>query len=157
MAHGDTNKAKLTAVFEKRINELEASARSQAQQFRYFNVYRKWHTPNELSNANLYDTPGMSSPTWDRNEINQIYSNDVLLGPGKDGGTTSGTTAMKLQCDFLAAEERAWRLRHINLVRAACLAHGRIYGHGSRGPSIFSTLKNMIEEYIQAGASPDAL
>jgi hypothetical protein len=152
MAHGKADKAKLTDKFIKRIDELKEMANTQADQFRKFDAFRKWHTPEDLKDANLYDTPGMSSPTWDRNEINQIYSNDVLAGPGK-GGTTGGQIAMKLQCDFLAAEERAWRLRHINLVRAACLSHGRIKRHGNSKMSVFEQLKNLIDTYIQASAS----
>lgn len=153
MAHGDNSKAKLADVFTKRIDELKKAADTQADQFRKFDVLRKWHTPDSLKTANLYDTPGMSSPAWDRNEINQIYSNEVLGGPGKNGGCTGGAVAMKLQCDFLAAEERAWRLRHINLARAACMAHGRLKKHGDSEYSIFEQLKKMIDAYIQAGAS----
>lgn len=153
MAHGDASKAKLTAVFEKRINELEAAARTQAEQFRTFNTWRKWHTPTELNNANLYDTPGMSSPTWDRNEINQIYSNDVMGGSADKGGCSGGAIAMTLQCDFLAAEERAWRARHMSPVRAACHAHGRIKAHGISGKSNFSVLKKLIDSYILASTS----
>lgn len=153
MAHGDASKAKLAKKFTERVDELIESSNTQADQFRKFDVFRKWHTPKALENANLYDTPGMSSPTWDRNEINQIYSNDVLGGSGKKGGTTGGAIAMKLQCDFLAAEERAWRLRHVNLVRAACLAHGRIKKHGDKEFSVFEQLKNLVDSYIQASAS----
>lgn len=149
MAHGTSGKARLAEVFKKRITDLEVAAKSQADQFRFFNSYRLWSTPPDLKKANLYDTPGMSSPSWDRNEINQIYA-DVLSGSGKDGGCGGGQIAMKLQCDFLAAEERAWRMRHINPVRAACLAHGRLSGHGTKNPTIFSTLKKAVEDYIQA-------
>lgn len=154
MAHGTTSKARLTSVFTQRIQDLERAAESMAKQFRKFDEFRKWHTPDALKEANLYDTPGMSSPTWDRNEINQTYSNDVLGGSGKDGGCTSGQVVMKLQCDFLAAEERAWRARHVNPVRAACLAHGRLYAHsGAKGTSVFSVLKNMLDKYLEAGAT----
>ncbi len=153
MAHGDSGKAKVTDVFKKRINELRESASTQAQQWRYWQVYRKWATPEDLKDANLYDTPGMHSPSWNRNEINEIYSNAVSAGPGKEGGTGSGYIAMKLQCDFLAAEERAWRLRHANLVRVQAAAHGRLKGHGTAKVSVFDVLLDTVDKWIQSGAA----
>jgi hypothetical protein len=152
MAHGDSSKAKVTDVFKKRLNELRDSAGTQARQFRYFTTYREWCTPKDLKNANLYDTPGMHSPTWNRNEINQIYSQEVVAAPGENG-CSGGTVAMKLQCDFLAAEERAWRLRHVNLVRAQAAAHGRLKGHGTPEVSIFDKLLEAVESWIQSSAA----
>lgn len=153
MAHGDSSKAKVTDVFKKRINELRDMAATQSRQWRYWEVYRKWHTPDDLKEANLYDTPGMHSPTWNRNEINEIYSNQVCAGPGKEGGCNSGYVAMKLQCDFLAVEERAWRLRHVNLVRAQAAAHGRLKGHGTPALSVFDVLLSAVEKWVQSGAA----
>jgi hypothetical protein len=155
MAHGDAGKAKVTDVFRKRLEELREKAATQARQFRYFYSYREWSTPKDLKDANLYDTPGMHSPTWNRNEINQIYSNSVQAGPGKEGGCNSGLIAMKLQCDFLAAEERAWRLRHVNLVRAQAAAHGRLKGQGTPEVSVFDVLLTAVENWIQSGTATD--
>lgn len=143
-----TPKGEITPVFSDRIKELEEIAKKQAESFRYQLQFRPWHTPESLKNANLYDTPGMHSPAWNRNKINEIYSTKVFT---QDGGTSGDIIAMKLQCDFLAAEERAWRMRHASIVRCACVAHGRLHGHGSRNPSIFKALREMVDSYIQAG------
>lgn len=151
MAHGDASKARVAGVFSTRVNELRDKAAQQSRQFKSFYTWREWSTPNALKEANLYDTPGMHSPTWNRNEINEIYSTQVMGGPGETGGCGSGSIAMKLQCDFLASEERAWRLRHVNPVRAACAAHGRMRGHGLPAVSPFDVLLTAVEKWIAAG------
>lgn len=145
MAHGDPSKAKIEDKFNKRIDELEKIAREQAQSFRKQDSRRPTHTPEDLKNANLWDVPGLHEPTWNRNKINEIYA-ELLAGYGTKGGCVGGLAEMKMQCDFLAAEERAFRLRHASMVRAACVAHGRLDGHGIAGKSIFSRIRNTAKK-----------
>jgi hypothetical protein len=152
MAHG-TTKGTVTGVFKQRIEDLEEKAQKMSEKFRYQEGPRPWHTPKELDGIDLLLVPGMHNPAWDRYEINSIYSNSVLAGPGKQGGTVGDLIAMKWQNDFLAAEERAWRMRHMSLIRGACLMHSRLDGHAQKNKSIFSTLKEAVENYIQAGSS----
>lgn len=144
MAHGDPGKAKLDSKFDERITELEETARGQADNFRRQNTPRPPHTPKDLKEANLWDVPGMHEPTWNRNKINETYAELVANG-GAESGTAGGLAQMKIQCDFLAAEERAFRLRHASMVRAACVAHGRLDGHGKAGLSMFSRIRNLVK------------
>jgi len=143
MAHGDPGKSKVAANFKKRIEELTEKAKKQSDSFRYFNDRRDWHTPEDMKDANLLDIPGLHEPAWNRNEINQVYA-DVVSQPGKDGGTSGGLVQMKTQCDFMAVEERGWRLRHASLVRSACMAHGRMNLHSHETRSAFVRLMNVV-------------
>lgn len=150
MAHG-SSKGKLDANFTKRINELEARAQDMAETFRYAGGWRSWHTPDDLNGRDLLDVPALHNPCWDRNSINEIYSASVLAGPGKSGGTSGDLIAMKWQADFMAAEERAFRMRHASLARCAALMHGRIKGHGTAGSGVFSFFKQAVENSINVG------
>ncbi|NDD52304.1 hypothetical protein EBZ39_00230 [bacterium] len=149
MAHG-TPKGKIDAVFEKRIKDLEKSARSTADTYKSgYTQYRKWATPEGVSN--LWHVPSLHMPTWDRFEINKLYSADILNGDPQSGGTCADLIAMKLQNDFLASEERAFRLRHASYTRCGAMAHGRFDGQGKEGESSFSFIKDSIKEILEAG------
>jgi hypothetical protein len=155
MAHG-TSKGQVDANFSKRIASLEARAGQQATMFKTTSSYRPWNMPDELQDRDILDVPALHSPCWDRNNINSIYSEQVLAGPGKKGGTSGDLIAMKWQADFMAAEERAFRLRHASLPRCASLMHGRLDGHSREGISVFSFLKQGVQNYIDAGRAHGA-
>ena len=143
MAHGDPSKSKTTEVFNKRIDELEEIAQKQSQSFRNSAKSRPANIPSGLKTANLGDVPTLHEPAWNRNEINQIYA-ELVADVGKKGGTVGGLVQMKMQCDFLAVEERAFRLRHASMIRAACVSHGRLDGHSQKQASVFSQLRNTV-------------
>lgn len=149
MAHG-TSKGVIDGKFEARVKDLEKKAQKSAEHFRNYDSFREWYTPDEVKEP--LDVPKLHDPVWDRNNINQKYSVDILAGPGKAGGTVGDLIAMKWQADFMATEERAFRTRHASLVRCASLAHGRLHGHGQSGKSIFSFLKDAAQTHIDAGA-----
>lgn len=149
MAHGKT-KGKVDPKFSDRISDLETKAQKMAEHFRQYSGYRDWHTPKDVEDP--MDVPSIHNPTWDRNNINQTYSVDVLAGSGPAGGTVGDLIAMKWQADFMAAEERAFRTRHASLARCASLAHGRLSGHGKTGLSIFSIIKTAVQTHIDAGS-----
>ena len=136
MAHGKPGQAPTSSKFAERITELEDTARGQAASFRWQNQSRPTHTPKALKSANLWDVPGLHEPTWNRDELNKSYADLIENGTGTDGAAAR----VKIQCDFLATEERAFRLRHASLVRAACVAHGRLDAHGVADWSIFSQI-----------------
>jgi hypothetical protein len=144
-----TSKGKLDGAFETRISELESKAKKIAEQFRNYNTYREWHVPPTMKDP--LDVPSLHDPAWDRNNINQTYSVDVLAGVGSEGGTVGDLIAMKWQADFMATEERAFRTRHASMIRCAAHAHGRFNGHGTSGKSVFSFLKDAVQAHIDAG------
>lgn len=143
-----TPKGKVDSKFEDRISDLETQAQKISQAFKEVSRPRPWHTPEKMKDRDLLHVPSLHNPCWDRNDINKTYSEDVLKAPGKEGGTVGDLIAMKWQADFMAAEERAFRLRHATLVRCACVAHGRLDGHGQQGKGIFSFFKNAVQSHI---------
>lgn len=150
MAHG-TSKGQVDDKFTKRVNELEELARQMSEQFKTWEGIRPWHTPKDLTDRDLLDVPALHNPCWDRNNINQIYSEKILAGPGKQGGTSGDLIAMKWQADFMATEERAFRMRHASLARCAALMHGRLDGHGKEQVGVFSFFKQAVQNHINIG------
>jgi hypothetical protein len=152
MANGES-RGQVDEKFTKRINDLEDIAQKMSEQFKDWQHFRPWHTPKELVDAerDLLDVPSLHTPCWDRNSINQLYSEKILAGPGKEGGTTGDLIAMKWQADFMATEERAFRLRHASLPRCAALMHGRLDGHGQKKISVFSSFAGSVKTSIDTG------
>lgn len=150
MGHG-TTRGKLDGKFVDRIKDLERYARMAAEAFRNNSTYRPWARPPGYETRDMSDIPGLHEPAWNRNDINRTYSESVLLGVGGGSGTSGDLIAMKWQADFMATEERAFRTRHAS--RARCLAHmhGRLDGHGKEGKSIFSFLRDGVQNAINLG------
>jgi hypothetical protein len=155
MAHGKS-KGSVTGVYTKRVEDLMKKAERMSQAFRYINDFRPWHTPEELLDKDMLLVPGMHNPAWSRNEPNTIYCENVMGGANSDGGNAGDTIAMKLQIDFLAVEERAWRMRHMSLIRGACLAHGRMHGHSNAPQGVFKRAERVVKDYIKAGKAMEA-
>ena len=145
------SKGQLDSKFVARINQLEDAAKQMTLSFSTMDGARPWHTPDELKTKELLDVPGLHEPSWNRNEINRIYSSEVLAGPGKKGGTTGDLIAMKWQADFMATEERAFRTRHASFARCISFMHGRLDGHSKAKVSVFSFLKDGVNTYIKSG------
>jgi hypothetical protein len=146
------SRGQVDGKFQARIDQLEERAKKMAEVFKdYMTNWRPWHTPDEIKTKELLDVPGMSFPSWDRNNINQIYSDSVFAGPEKQGGTTGDLIAMKWQADFMAVEERAWRTRHASYARCMAFMHGRLNGHGKQKVSVFSFFKDNVQTHIDAG------
>lgn len=157
MAHGKSL-GKVDDKFKDRISDLEEYARDAAEQFKDWARPRSWAVPKVMISAqrDLLDVPGLHQPAWDRNKINEQYSEEALKGPGIMGGTVGDLIALKWQADFMAAEERAFRLRHATPARCAALMHGRLDGHGKQSFGIFSFLKDGVQEYIDLGKAHGA-
>lgn len=157
MAHG-VPKGNVSGVYSNRVDDLKDKAERISRAFRRFEEFRPWHTPDSLKDKDLLLVPGMHNPAWARNEPNITYCESVLAGPNSSGGTTADLIAMKLQIDFLAEEERAWRVRHMSLIRGACLAHGRLDGHSKpeEARGVFTRARKAIKDYIAAGGAMTA-
>jgi len=157
MGHG-ASKGFVDETFSARINELEQGARALAEQFRKLDKQRPWMIPQVFATdeRDVLDVPALDEPAWNRNEINRAYSEDLLAGAGKDGGTVGDLAGMKWQADFMAVEERAFRLRHASYARCASLMHGRLDGHGKENTGIFSFLRDGVESLIAAGRAHGA-
>lgn len=147
MAHGKT-KGTIYAKFAARVAELESVAEKMSKQFRNGSALRPWHVPKD--NKSTLDVPTMHMPAWDRFEINRAYSEDLLSGPA-NGGTCGDLLAAKIQADFMAVEERAYRTRHASYVRSAAHAHGQLAGHGQKDRSIFAFIRDSLKMIIKRG------
>jgi hypothetical protein len=142
-------KATVDSKFEKRIEELEKKAKNFSEHFKNHTKFREWHMPKEVKDP--LDVPSLDNPTWDRNNINQKYSQEIVGQFRDQAGSMGDAMAMKWQADFMAVEERAFRTRHASMIRCASLAHGRLDGHGKPKKSVFSFLKDGVETVIEHG------
>jgi hypothetical protein len=150
MAHGQT-KGKVDPQFQKRILDLETKAREQSEQFRRQSTPRPWHTPETMKNTDLLDVPNLHEPAWNRDKLNERYSSEILTEDPESRGTQGDIIATKMQIDFMAEEERAWRLRHATPARCAAVAHGRLSGHGIANQGVFSRLEKTVDKFLIVG------
>jgi len=145
-----TAKGEVDSKFEDRIADLQNKAQKQSEHFRSHSGTRLWHTPEEMSERDLMDVPNLHEPAWNRDNLNQLYAESILAL--KDGGVVGDLIGVKRQINFMAVEERAWRLRHASKSRCLAVSHGRLDGHGDRR-GIFSMIKNEIENRMKLGAA----
>jgi|GEM_PF-4885034 len=119
-------KGQVHAVFSKRLEDLYLQAKQMhnALQGKH---QRIWQVPSDLY-GELLDVPNLHFASFDREPINTNYA-EVTADP-ESAGTNGDVIALKLQLDYNACEERAFRARHTSLVRAMCLGHGRRVGQG---------------------------
>lgn len=119
-------KATVNAVFTDRLRDINTRAK-QLQNAHQGQHQRPWMVPEELESS-ILDVENLHQPVFDRTDINDQYE-QVTKDP-KTAGTVGDVISLKLQMDYVAMEERAFRARHTTLCRAMCLAHGRRYGQG---------------------------
>jgi hypothetical protein len=147
-----SKKGKVHDVFRKRTLQLREGAKQMADSVKG-DAQRPWEVPAELT-TQLTDIASLHKPAFDRSEINANY--DEVLASGSDPGTVGDAASLKLQVDFNAAEERAFRLRHATSLRCIIVAHGRLDGHGHQA-GIYAAAENMAADLIAAGALGQAI
>lgn len=145
-----TPKGRIDSRFETRINDLAEKARTISKNLQTPSEPRMWHTPSDMTN-NLMDVPNLHEPCWNRDPLNSLYC-DVVLSLDR-GGVVSDLIGLKRQINFMAVEERAWRLRHATKSRCMVVAHGRLHGHGVER-NVFTMMKNEIENIFLRGQQP---
>lgn len=144
-----TPKGKIDDKFQARISDLQQKAKSQSEHFKSHSGTREWHTPEEMKTRDLMDVPNLHEPSWNRDNLNQLYSDTILAM--ENGGVVGDLIGVKRQINFMAVEERAWRLRHASKSRCLALSHGRLDGHGHR-QGVFKMVENDIENRMKLGA-----
>jgi hypothetical protein len=137
--------ASVHSVFSNRVKELQQQAMQLAQSA---GGLRFWQIPAVLQQRDLLHVPSLHDPAWNRNAINENYEQAVQQYPG---GTCGDVASLKVQMDYNAAEERAFRARHASVVRCICHAHGRRAGHGS-SDGVFQAAERMAADLVKAGA-----
>lgn len=151
MSNKPTPKGKIDDNFKKRLNDLREKANKMCENVKTPSTPRAWHTPTEMT-TNILDVANLHEPCWNRDKLNQLYSDEVLAVESKKGGVVSDLTGLKRQINFMAVEERAWRLRHASKARCMVVSHGRLEGHGQQG-GIFTMVSNEIENIFLRGAA----
>ena len=134
--------AEVRSRFLANINAIVATGNNHDQALK--NVeQRKLHEvdKNEWS-GDVFDIPGMHSP-WDRLENEEDVKNAIKDPdtPGVSGDLIHST----LQGDWLASQERSFRMRHQTRVRSAIHAASRRFGHGHEA----GTLQKGVLGYIK--------
>ena len=141
--------ATLDKVFLDRLEELRTQAASLANSLQGASS-RKWQVPEADGwDGNVLDLEGISK-AYDRQGLNQAYE-DLLKG-GK-GGSVGECAALKLQIDYLAVLERAFRTRHMTSVRARMHAAGRRRGHGNKSGVFTGSIVPHVQNLLKVGQS----
>jgi len=146
-----TKKADVLNPFNTRILELRAQALAQAKELKG-EGFRKWNIPEDLDATNLFTDlailHGSSDKGFDRTEINKRYE-QCFQDPASPG-TVGDVIGLKLQMDWLAAAERAFRYRHASVPRL--LSHGMCRRwFQAMGPSL-AYVETSVRNIIAAGA-----
>jgi hypothetical protein len=145
-----TKKGDVLAPFNTRLKELREQALQQATAFRG-SGHRVWNIPEDIEAEGLFDLEnlhGKANTGFDRTEINTKY--EECFQDAKDPGTTGDVIGLKLQIDYLAAAERAFRFRHASTARLLTHATCRRYFQ-ARGPT-FTFAERAVSNIIESGA-----
>lgn len=137
-------------VFHNRLTDLRDQAK-QMQNALQGKHQRKWQIPSDYDGG-LLAVADLHEPAFNRQAINTNYE-EATKDP-KAAGTVGDVISLKLQLDYNACEERAFRARHMTLPRAMCLGHGRRFGQG-QGNLWGATdgIEAVAASYISAGGA----
>lgn len=140
----------LGALYERFLAQQEAERQyaEQAALAARGQSTRGWFVPDGEWSGDPFDLPGIAY-AFDRVAIAEAYQ-DFFFSPA---GTVGDCLAAKLQSDYLAAQERAYRLRHLTPVRAAAHAATRLRGHADAGAGVFARLSSFLQDVLVAGST----
>ena len=85
---------------------------------------------------------------FDRDEVNDEYVTCLTSVPP---GTTGDVSSLRMQVDYVAGAERAYRTRHCSSIRAAMHAAARRQGHGQDG-GVYTVIGRQAQSLIDRGA-----
>ena len=146
-----TKKADVLPPFNTRLKELKQQAEAQATEFKGTGS-RPWNIPEDLTASHLFkdiaSLHGSENAGFDRTKINEKY--EECFQDAEDPGTGGDVIGLKLQMDYLAAAERAFRFRHASVPRLLTHAMCRRWFQG-KGP-VFSFIEQAVSNVIEAGA-----
>jgi hypothetical protein len=109
---------------------------------------REWMVPDLLDEPALQSIAGLAD-AYARVEAAELYQ-AALTDPL---GAAGDAMAMKLQSDYLAGQERAYRLRQMSPLRASLHASARRYAHGATGAGVFGRVASHIQDLLVAGSA----
>lgn len=147
------SKAQIHTIFADTLQGLLTQARDAAAATMVQTQTRPWQVPKEP--PDVFDIGGMNA-AFDRAKIADNHAE--VIGDVEAPGTAGDVISLKLQSDYVAAVERAFRARHATAVRCMAHAAGRRDGHGhaagifsdASGALRFATDVKMIGDMQQA-------
>jgi hypothetical protein len=129
---------RVTSLNEEFIDQLFAAAgvSSAADDATMLNGQRQWMLPPSNGwNGDPQDIVGMNL-AFKRDNLNAQYQS--VLGTPEHKGTVGEAMVVKLQIDYVAALERAFRTRHCSSIRAKIHAAGRRRGQGDTSKGLWA-------------------
>lgn len=141
-----TQKATVSDTFRKRLEHLQKSAAAQAAAAQGAAV-RPWQVPE--GTGDLLNIPELHKPGFDRQALNDSYLQ--CLHDPEDLGTVADVIATKQQIDYVAMEERAFRLRHATVCR--CLVHAAARRYGQGASPTFPNIEQQVSDIIANGGA----
>lgn len=142
-----TQKGKVHQVFKNRLTNLQDNAGKNYKGHK-FEEQRVWDIPDDLDVPHLFKIEDLHKDSFKRDEINSNYVE--CMADGKDPGTNGDTVSLTMQCDYNAAEERAFRFRHASPIR--CIAHAAARVRGRDVGPTFSRIEEDAANSLAAGA-----
>jgi hypothetical protein len=113
----------LSPSFQQSVQQLQTQSAQIAESLQGTGTQRPWMVPE--GDWSTFQPESINS-LFDRKEANQAYQ-DAL----HDDGVMGEAASAKLQLDHLARQERAFRLQHLPLIRAAVHAAARRQSAGN--------------------------
>jgi len=146
-----TKKGDVLPPFTTRLRELKRQAEAQANAFKGDGA-RVWNIPEDITATHLFadirSLHGAKDTGYDRTTINNRY--ELCFQSADDPGTVGDVIGLKLEMDYLAAAERAFRFRHASTPRLLTHAACRRWFQ-AKGP-VFAFIEEAVGNAIQAGA-----
>jgi hypothetical protein len=139
--------AEVNTKFSKRLDELQENSRNQYAAFQGAEQ-RKWQIPTELTD-DMLKVATLHEPAMVRDEINTQY--EQVMKSRKSAGTIGDVISLKFQMDYMAAEERAFRVTHSSVCRSIAHAMGRRFGQGDG--RLFPAIRDQAANMITAGGT----
>lgn len=144
---GATSKAKVHDGFRQRLMDLMAQSTVFANAFKRADQ-RGWNVPSNLEAPHLFAIAELHKQAFDRLAANDNYLE--CFQNSDDMGTVGDVIGLKLQIDYVAAEERQFRFRHASACRNICHAMSRRRALGD-GP-VFREIERQVGDVIRTGA-----
>ena len=146
MAETPKSKAELRDRFVAQLNKSADAANTISKAF-LLQGQRRWHIVDKGEwDGDLFDLSGISK-AFSREENEEDVANSIK--DGANPGTSGDLIVSVMQGDYLAAQERAFRLRHQTTVRSSMHAAARRMGHGHDKGIFKRGVKGVVENILK--------
>jgi len=146
MAKTPQSKAELRDRFVGQLNKCAESSDAVAKAF-LLQTQRQWHVIDKGDwDGDLFNLSGLSK-AFSREENEEDVAN--AISDSSSPGTSGDLIVSVLQGDYLACQERAFRLRHQTPVRSAIHSAARRMGHGHDKGVFKRGIKGVIENILK--------